>query len=125
MAARKGTKNWYFEKLDAVAKEGYALYDRLDKLVKEGRCTDGCLLTYGSWFTTPWYREISNLRIRRSTRRKTSVDMIRMWFELVERDVDRLRKFVEEQEALPFEETQKQVLIRKGELKLLGSMEAV
>jgi len=113
--ARLGTKKWYLDEFRKVQKESFELNKRLMELCKQEKVTSGCLLAYDP-HRALWYEELSNLYTR-SRRRKARLISIQSSYDLFVQDVNRLREFVEEQEALPFEESQKQVLIREGKLQ--------
>lgn len=98
------------------------LSDRLLALYQEDRITSGAYTVYNP-FSIYSYRQISAL----SSKAAASKDYVRylkridstqyqVWKDMYDQDLRKIRTFITEQEALPFEESQKQQLIANGEL---------
>lgn len=100
-----------------------SLADRLDKLVEQDRITTGA--AYFVYDPYQWYshRKASELcsKAAKSTdftrylKRLSTTEWSVMW-QMFQEDEAKTLAFIQEQEALPFDQTQKQVLIQKGEL---------
>ena len=98
--------------------------DRLDALMNEGRITTGArYYVYNShrWYGVKMMDEITS----RASKAKNYIAYLnnrKKWdYEYAWRDIQKefskMKAFVEEQEALPYEKTQKQRLISNGELQ--------
>lgn len=101
-----------------------SLADRLEKLLSEDRITSGaCYYVYNPYefYSLKQILEISSKAHKsknyfRAIKRTDSITygvLLRMFKD----SIAKTEAFLEEQEALPFEQSQKQVLIQKGELK--------
>lgn len=96
------------------------LNKRLLKLMNQDRITSGCYYvhnTYDNWE----YKHAMEL-IQKCNRSRTSIGDVKLYsleraLEGIHKHVAELEAFVVEQESLPFEETQMQVLKRSGELR--------
>lgn len=100
------------------------LADRLEKLLSEDRITGGaCYYVYNPYefYSLKRVMELSSKACRSKNyfRCIKRVDTItfNIWLEDFKRDLQKTEAFLDEQENLPFEQSQKQVLISKGELK--------
>lgn len=96
---------------------------KLWDLYQQDRITGGCYYVYNTYDAYE-YKE-SHLLFDRAYRSRTSMEDIKMWdfthtLKMLEKHYEKLRAFVEEQESLPFEQTQKQLLIKEGELKQIA-----
>ncbi len=98
--------------------------DRLDTLMNEGRITTGArYYVYNShrWYGVKMMDEITS----RAAKAKNYIAYInnrKKWdyeyaWEDIQKEFSKMKAFVEEQEALPYEKTQKQRLISNGELQ--------
>ena len=94
-------KKEFFEMVDRD------LIDRLFNLYENGRITYGCYLVY-SIYDNYNYRVL----LEKPLNKITKMEML-ICIEVLKKDIERARKFVEEQENLPFEETQKQQLLKE------------
>ena len=98
--------------------------DRLDALMNEGRITTGArYYVYNShrWYGVKMMDEITS-RAAKSKNYIAYINNRKKWdYEYAWRDIQKefakMKAFVEEQEALPFENTQKQRLISNDELQ--------
>lgn len=100
-----------------------SLSDRLDKLMKEDRITGGARFYVYDPYSIYSLNQIHDLLGKAANSKNyfryiKRVDSIQfnVWLKMFNEDVARIVSFLEEQEALPFEQSQKQVLIQKGEL---------
>lgn len=101
-----------------------SLADRLENLLAEDRITGGaCYYVYNPYefYSFKQIMELSSKACKSKNyfRCIKRVDTITfgIWLEDFKKDIARTEAFLAEQEALPFEQSQKQVLIQKGELK--------
>jgi hypothetical protein len=97
---------------------------RLDKLVEDNRITTGAAYTVYDVTQCYGYTKIKEILDKAFKSKDTIRYMKRIklssWQYYVndmQRVYDKVIVFCDEQEALPFEQTQKQVLIAKGELR--------
>lgn len=99
--------------------------DRLDALMKEGRITTGAryyVYNSHSWYGVKMMDEITS----RAAKAKNYIGYInnrKKWdyeyaWEDIQKEFAKMKAFVEEQEALPYEKTQKQRLIELQDLEL-------
>lgn len=101
-----------------------SLADRLKKLLSEDRITSGaCYYVYNPYefYSLKQVMELSSkaCKTKNYFRCIKRVDTITfsIWLEDFKKDIAKTEAFLAEQEALPFEQSQKQVLIQKGELQ--------
>ena len=101
-----------------------SLADRLEKLLAEDRITAGaCYYVYNPYefYSLKQVMELSSRACEsknyfRCIKRVNTITF-NIWLEDFKKDLQKTEAFLAEQEALPFEQSQKQVLIQKGELK--------
>lgn len=101
-----------------------SISDRLDKLMEEGRITSGArYYVYNPYqiYSLTWLQELldkagKSKNYIRCIKRTDSITFSIIWKSFQE-DLNKIISFVEEQENLPFEQTQKQILIQNGELE--------
>lgn len=100
-----------------------SLADRLGKLWSEDRITSGaCYYVYNPYEFYS-YKQVMELSSRacksknyfRCIKRVDSITFS-LWMEDFKKNIAKTEAFLVEQENLPFEQSQKQVLIQKGEL---------
>lgn len=96
--------------------------DRLWKLYEEDRITSGCYHVYNPYEVYS-LRTVSELidkatKSKDYTRYLKRIDSIQynVWWKMYNEEMDKIEAFLKEQEALPFEQSQKQQLIANGEL---------
>ena len=101
-----------------------SLADRLENLLSEDRITSGaCYYVYNPYkfYSLQQVMELSTKACRSKNyfRCIKRVDTItfNIWLEDFKENIQKTEAFLAEQENLPFEQSQKQVLIQKGELK--------
>lgn len=95
----------------------------LDQLLEEGRITTGArYYVYNPFdiYSVKWVSELVDKAVRskdytRYIKRQTSIQM-NVIYQMFTEDLKKITTFIEEQKALPFDQTQKQVLIANGEL---------
>lgn len=100
------------------------LADRLEKLLSEDRITSGaCYYVYNPYefYSLKQVMELSTKACKsknyfRCIKRVDSITF-NVLLEGFKEDIAKTEAFLAEQESLPFEQSQKQVLIQKGELK--------
>lgn len=97
---------------------------RLDKLMEENRITGGARFYVYNPYQIYSFNQVQELLYKASKSKNyfryiKRVDSIQfnVWLRMFNEDVAKIVNFLEEQEAPPFEQSQKQVLIQKGELK--------
>ena len=95
-------------------------YDRmlpeLNQLVEQDRITTGAgCLVYGDCYhlSEGYLNHFPNT----SAYKNTSTTLMQVWYKGTVEHLQKTQRFINEQKNLPFEKTQKQVLIQKGELK--------
>lgn len=101
-----------------------SLANRLERLLSEDRITSGaCYYVYNPYefYHLKQVMELSSKACKsknyfRCIKRVDSITF-NIWLRGFKEDIARTEAFLAEQEALPFEQSQKQVLIQKGELK--------
>lgn len=101
-----------------------SLRDRLDKLMDENRITSGArYYVYNPMdnYDITWLLETLNKASdsKNYTRylKRIGLGVFNYHLNHYNQHLDKITSFVEEQENLPFDQTQKQILIQKGELK--------
>ena len=100
------------------------LADRLEKLLSEDRITTGaCYYVYNPYefyslkqVTELFSKACGSKNYFRCIKRVNTITF-NIWLEEFKKDLQKTEAFLAEQENLPFEQSQKQVLIQKGELK--------
>lgn len=92
-------KGQFFEMVDKD------LIDRLFNLYENGRITYGCYLVY-SIYDNYSYRELLEKPLNKLTKQLMEIHINEL-----AKHIEKVKSFVEEQENLPFEETQKQQLL--------------
>lgn len=100
-----------------------SISDRLNKLMEEGRITTGARYYVYDPYHIYSYTQLNDILSKackssnytRYIKRIDSITFSVMW-ESFQDDLNRILSFIEEQENLPFEQSQKQVLIQSGEL---------
>ena len=101
-----------------------SLADRLERLLSEDRITSGaCYYVYNPYEFYS-HKEVMDL-ICRASKSKDYFRYIKrlnsthysILLDMFKKDIAKTEAFLEEQENLPFEKSQKQLLIQKGELK--------
>lgn len=100
------------------------LADRLEKLLSEDRITSGaCYYVYNPYefYSLKQVMELSFKACKskdyfRYIKRLNSIHYS-VLMDMFKKDIAKTEAFLEEQENLPFEKSQKQLLIQKGELK--------
>lgn len=110
----------HFEISDKANKE---LSPILDKLVEEGRITSGAAYLIHTWYQWYGYKAISEVlqkagHSKNYTRYLKRIDLWqwKYWIKDMEDSYQKALDFITEQENLPFEQSQKQVLIAEGKL---------
>lgn len=101
-----------------------SLADRLEKLLSEDRITGGaCYYVYNPYESYS-FKQVMELSLKACKSKNyfrciKRVDIITfsIWLEDFKKDIAKTEAFLAEQETLPFEQSQKQILIQKGELK--------
>lgn len=101
-----------------------SLADRLENLLAEDRITSGaCYYVYNSYefyslkqVTELFSKACESKNYFRGIKRVNTITF-NIWLEEFKKDLQKTEAFLAEQENLPFEQSQKQVLIQKGELK--------
>lgn len=99
------------------------LDSRLDALMEQGRITGGARYYVYNPYQFYGYTRIMEI-LDKASHSKDYIRYIKridfttynIYLQDFQKDMARALAFVEEQEALPFESTQKQLLIQKGEL---------
>lgn len=101
-----------------------SLADRLEKLVAENRITSGAAYYVYNPYEFYELKQVLDLTSKASQSKNYSRYLKRkdsIFFSVVlegfKRNITRTEAFLAEQEALPFEKSQKQVLIQKGEIQ--------
>lgn len=99
------------------------LSNRLDALLEQNRITSGARYYVYNPYLFYGYTKIIEIlgkacKAKDYIRYINRIDSItyNIYLQAFQKDLTRALAFVEEQEALPFESTQKQLLIQKGEL---------
>jgi len=122
---RKSTKAQIRGEIDNLINEYMnEIRDRLDKLVEDNRITGGVRYYTNNLYENyhyKWYQEVLDKAMKsknysRALNYPTKWDYKYHAMNLKE-FIEDTKELIEEQEKLPFEETQKQVLKAKGELK--------
>lgn len=101
-----------------------SLVDRLEKLLAEDRITRGaCYYVYNPYefYSFKQVMELSSKACKsknyfRCIKRVDTI-IFNIWLEDFKENIAKTEAFLAEQEILPFEQSQKQVLIQKGELQ--------
>lgn len=104
---KRQLKNKFWELVDGYRVDN----NKLLKLYEEGRITYGFYLTH-NLYDNYHYQELANKPIEKLT--KWTIEYC---LKELEKAMNELNQVVEEQENLPFEETQMQVLIKEGKIK--------
>ena len=94
--------------------------DRLDALMTEGRITTGARYYVYNSHRWPGVKLMDDITSRAS-KAKNYIAYLNKWdyeyaWEDIQKEFSKMKAFVEEQEALPYEKTQKQRLISNDEL---------
>lgn len=100
-----------------------SIQDRLNKLEKEDKITAGAAF----WVYSPYefysYKTISELISKAAASKdytrylkRISSTQYQVWWQMFQEDGAKTKAFIEEQESLPFNQTQKQLLIQAGEI---------
>lgn len=100
-----------------------SLQKDLDQLLEEGRITSGArYYVYNPFdiYSVKWVSELvskaaASKDYTRYIKRQTSTQM-NVIYRMFTEDLKKITDFIEEQKALPFEQSQKQQLIANGEL---------
>lgn len=101
------------------------LWNRLTTLLEQDRITTGAAYYVYNPFDNYSLCKIQELTTKASASKnfiryikRTDSLQFSVLLDMFNKDMDRIVTFIEEQENLPFEETQKQVLIRNGEISV-------
>lgn len=101
-----------------------SIYNRLAALVEENRITVGAAYYVYNPYDFYGYKKILEIFDRACKSKNYNQYLncnvpkwnVQYYYSDLLSQMDRAKKFIEEQESLPFEQTQKQILIQKGEL---------